>query len=173
MNMSKLIKNTILFLPAILAVMIAMIGIAVASNIEVLADGITINRNLDGDYLVSINTNGYSIDHFNITGPLDKFTVKVDNVEKDPVLIDGVLTIIVPSAISGSTYKFTFVNNKMTPNGKYLFNYNLMWGTGSSTKHIYIWTGVNAVPEIPIVALPVALIIGLAFFIQQRKNKKK
>lgn len=156
-----------------LAVIVATIGIAVASNIEVLGDGITINRNLEGDHLVTINTNGYVANHFNITGPLDKFTVKVDNVEKYPVLINGVLTIPLPSAISGSTYKFTFVNNKGAPNGKYLFNYNLIWNTESSTRTAYIQAGVNAIPEIPKVALPIAAVIGLVFFFQQRKIKEE
>jgi hypothetical protein len=165
-------KNKILIITAILAV-IAMIGIAMASNIEVLGDGITINRNLDGDHLVTINTNGYEANHLNITGPLDKFTVKVDNVEKYPVLINGVLTITVPSAISGSTYKFTFVNNKGAPNGEYIYNYDLMWSTGSSTRTAYIQAGVNAIPEIPAVALPIAAVIGLVFFLQQRKEKEE
>lgn len=166
-------KNRILIVIALLLVLKAMIGVAVASNIEVLGDGITINRNLDGDHLVTINTNGYAADHFNITGPLDKFTIKVDNIEKDPVLINGVLTITVPSAISGSTYKFTFINNKGAPNEEYLFNYNLKWNTGYSTRNAYIKTGENAIPEMPKVALPIAAAIGLVFFFQQRKIKEE
>jgi len=165
-------KNGILILTAMLAVMIAMTGTAVASNIDV-GDGISINRNLEGDHLVTINTNGYAVDHFNVTGPLDKFTVKVDNVEKDPELINGVLTITVPSAVSGSTYKFTFINNKWAPNGEYIFNYDLMWGTGSTTRHAYIQADVNAIPEFPIVALPIAAAIGLVFFFHQKNNKEE
>lgn len=156
-----------------LTVIVAMIGIAVASNIEVLGDGITINTNLDGDHLVTINTNGYAADHFNITGPLDKFTIKVDNIEKDPLLINGVPTITVPSAISGSIYKFTFINNKGTPNGEYLFNYNLISNTESSTRKAYIYAGRKVIPEIPQVALPIAAVIGLVFFFQQRKIKEE
>jgi hypothetical protein len=157
---------------AAMVLIIVMIRIAGASNIEVLGDGITIDKNLDGDHFVTIDTDGYVVDHFNITGSLDKFTVKINNVEKNPELINGILTITIPSAISGSKYNFTFVNDKGAPDGKYLINYNLMWNKVSSTRNAYIYAGVNVIPEFPKVALPIAVVIGFVFCLQQRKNKE-
>jgi len=72
------------------------------------------------------------------------------------------------------TISYTNVN---AVNGKYVVTYEAHYefdGVDSSieTREATIQTGINAIPEFPTIALPVAAVLGLMFIISSRKKKE-
>lgn len=175
-----MVKRRILFITAILAVMVAMTGIAAATDLiitradpndEIAAtDPVSVT---DGSSLILSlklqNTPDDSAIHTVTTcaiipmggAPLNGMSVTCpDSLNPggvDPSFFPDSLMITDGSANPGDMY-FLLI----AVNGTTLKYYSL----ASASRN------VNNVPEFPAVALPIAAVIGLVFFFQQRREKK-
>jgi hypothetical protein len=178
-----MMKRKILIVTAMLAVMVAMTGIAAANpfNLQIIggtnpllmADGDSVTLDLHGDtFTVGDITAGTMFDLTSnvecLTGCVGAadVTVAFASTQFGPAasgeVIDTNALTISKNAIDGAdavgaTYKVTVTAG---PNGAF--------------KEIGVATrGVENIPEFPTVALPLAAVIGLVFFFQQKKNKKE
>jgi hypothetical protein len=183
-------RNKILMITAMLAVMVAMIGIAAASGImtlqappqvmnpgdvfeqdvEVVADRPQSNPNPTINKLEIFGRADPAGNDFN---PTSVISIEISS--------DGGSTYTPGSLWTGAknsphTFKVRYSHNLAPPaTGEYEFQYNgwdnkgVTTGTADMITNIYL----NFIPEFPTVALPIAAVIGLVFFFQQRKNKKE
>ncbi|MBU4222950.1 MAG: PEF-CTERM sorting domain-containing protein [Euryarchaeota archaeon] len=168
-------KNKIVMITALLAVMMAMVGIAIAdigSGIlmdkypnATIPDGgsipITITWIGGGSqtlhwYLENIDGTAAS----EITGSDDEANSGADGiVSVDDEDNNFVLTVSDVSASVGDEFDLTVCGN---------------YRSIENCKKVSMTTGlIIGIPEFPTVALPVAAVLGLVFFFQQRKNKKE
>ncbi len=175
-------KNKMLMVIALFAVMAAMTGIAMAEDIGIAADPaeLTVSYLDTGTQLVTVTAPGGVIS-LDITGvqyngngiPFDlatTFTTKIGGVETTTYGPVG------PGTNPDSrTFIVTYGNNLNAPNGDYTINYHATYVGGDLllTKNLNVEADIIAIPEFPTVALPVAAVIGLVFFFHNRKNKEE
>lgn len=144
-----MVKRKILIITAILAVMVAMTGNAAARSVAGLVY-------VDGSSN-TIPIAGADVSAFNVASPYQQLgsTVTSD--------LDGSFVIDV------GTYSNSQIRVDATKNGKT----GTTTGPWISLISLYIANPSVPIPEFPTVAAPIAAVLGLVFFFQQRKNKKE
>jgi len=174
-------KRQILVITAMLAVMVAMTGIAAATYVNIdtsnaLTEADIISNPLDG------TTTSTNVVIGSITGSTGSRTLRVvtSNANLYAKVYEGATDTGFGNNIAASTtWSWTG-----SPNYRIL---NIdVYGTEAGTVTVYDEltgtvmgsAGVNSgsadvnVPEFPTVALPIAAVIGLVFFFQQKKKKE-
>jgi hypothetical protein len=98
-------------------------------------------------------------------------TFSVIDAEGFKVLIDGVETNSVDWSGTANTF-IVEVTNEDAPNGEYEVTFrNDNYVAGTTSVYVQLNVIITAIPEFPTVALPIAAILGLAFFMQRRKEE--
>jgi hypothetical protein len=173
-------RNKIVMIAAMLAVMVAMTGIAAAnpfnlaivggSNPLELAPGTSTVLDLKGDtfhaYDITASTAfTYSFNVTCITTGCDTSKVAVT------FPVSSNITAAAGEVVQPGNFKVEVLSS--SPVGdEYLII--LQAGPNGAKNEFGIATrGVQAIPEFPTVALPVAAIIGLVFLFQQKKKKEE
>lgn len=158
-----------------LLIAVVMIGTAVAGTIDA-------DMSLDGDPI--------TIDIGETENQFVTLVLSGDATNKDIIKIkilnvpDGISTSIdgTPGTElsdnwgESQTWEISYTNFNAA-NGNYVVTYQVEYvfdgGTsGTQTRQSSIQTGINAIPEFPTVALPIAAILGLMFIISSRKKKE-
>ena len=181
-------RNKILMITAMLAVMVAITGIAAATSVDIntsnaVGNPDTINNPLDGSTVTSTDVLLYSI-----TGPSGIRTLRVESSNPN-------LYVRVYNTAIGFNTGFTNSGNEASwtwsGSGTQSFTVEI-YGTsaasgatvtvldknggallGTGLSGIASGTADISIPEFPLVALPIAAVIALVFIFQQRKNKKE
>jgi hypothetical protein len=176
------LKNKIITIAAVLAVMVAMTGIAVGAGIAFVNDPkITIDVLETGTHLVSVSAptiKNLTINGINYTtpdgtkyttpyNPCDKFNVTIDGLTSTTCFVEGTWS-------NNKEFMINYTHNKGAANGdyevEYIANYDLTSPTGMILA-VSAKADINAIPEFPTIALPVAAVIGLMFYFHNRKRK--
>ncbi|WP_407356705.1 PEF-CTERM sorting domain-containing protein [Methanolobus sp. WCC5] len=87
------------------------------------------------------------------------------------VEIDGVATTSVDWDWEGVQTFEVKIANVNAPNGNYVITFENINGEDSSALQALVQVSLTAIPEFPTIALPIAAILGLAFFMQRRKEE--
>jgi hypothetical protein len=171
-------RPKILIITALLAMMVAMIGITAAigvSSVDAYPTPLTVGPSDFSIQKVTVTTDG----GFNIA---DIKVMGIKDPNGNPYIITDIFEVQIdtnpgPSETgltdpSGTTYNYGF-KFKGTITGNYKVKYVSNDVDSSEYSIQVIQATLNAIPVFPKVALPVAAVIGLVFFFQQRKNKKE
>jgi hypothetical protein len=123
----------------------------------------------------------YSVTVLNSVGADQKFSVEIVDAGLNDASayfnleIDGVPTAFGDAVAWTGPGSKTFnvkITNVNAPNGQYQAQFNNMDNAEGKIADIALITSnITAIPEFPTVALPVAAILGLAFFMQRRKEE--
>jgi len=181
------IRNKIVAVATLFAVMIAITGIAAAQNeIRVEPGVITIDAGGTATQEVTVTAEDGNITSLKVSGVGFKITDKFD------VFIDGEeRTSISGDFTSPKTFTVTLVNGKGGSDEDLTINYAAKFTHGDPiTKKAKIQNDIKirptptptpvvtptptppvSVPEFPTVALPIAAIMGLVFLFQYRKGR--
>ena len=145
--------------------LIAMIGTASAVSISGLPNGDTINRGEMITYTISVTGATDNVEHTLDMSGLDYFDVTIDNVP--------VTTWPWSQNFTGTgVTHIVNVTNTAAPNGLHILKVIVDDGlSGSGWNEGSINVDINAIPEFPTIALPIAAILGLAFIFQRRKEE--
>ena len=168
--MNKLIISALLIFG-----LVGMIGTAAAGSVNpslsVIGDPIIIDIGETNTQSVTLTLNGDATNQ-NIT------KIKILNVPTGiSTSIDGNPgTELTDKWGNSKTWTISYTNVNAV-NGKYVVTYEVHYefdGVDSSieTREATIQTGINAIPEFPTVALPVAAVLGLMFILSSRKKKE-
>ncbi|MCD4766714.1 MAG: PEF-CTERM sorting domain-containing protein [Methanosarcinales archaeon] len=169
-KMNKLIISALLIFG-----LVGMIGTAAAGSVNpslsVIDDPIIINIGETNTQTATLTLTGDATNQ-NIT------KIKILNVPTGiSTSIDGNLgTELTDKWGNSKTWTISYTNVNAV-NGKYVVTYEAHYefdGVDSSieTREATIQTGINAIPEFPTIALPVAAVLGLMFIISSRKKKE-
>lgn len=171
-------KTKILMITVALAVMMAFTGIAGATGILVVPDPVTVNPNTYTSHDVKVtSTLNKPVDSLEIA-----YVIKPGGLIMEPITnyfdvkIDSVVTTSVSDGGSASprTYVVEYKLKNGAPVGTYTVQYKATdTDTGVSEGHYDVPATLNAIPEFPTVALPIAAVIGLVFLLGNRKNKEE
>ncbi|MCX9011797.1 MAG: PEF-CTERM sorting domain-containing protein [Candidatus Methanoperedens sp.] len=162
-------KNKIITINAVLAVMVAMIGIAAATtaDLKVTNDPLTLDIGASGtqDVTLTLDPAGTNdVKAIAIVGLPPGISSKIDGHSG---------THLIGPWTSPKTWNVEFTNNGAA-NGEYTITYDVVYTNDQHKLRLAtIQAGITTIPEFPTVALPVAAAIGLVFFFQHRKNKKE
>ncbi len=174
------IRNKIVAVATLFAVMIAITGIAAAQNeIRVEPGVITIDAGGTATQEVTVTAEDGNIKSLTVSGDGFKITDKFD------VLIDGEeRTSISGDFPSPKTFIVTLINGKGASDEDFTISFKSTFTHGDvQTKKAKIQNDIIirptptptpvpiAVPEFPTVALPIAAIMGLVFLFQYRRRR--
>ena len=170
------LRNKMINIAALLVVMVALTGIAAAAPgvSSVVADPTPL----------TVGTAGFSIQKTTVTTDESALIADIKVVgTKDPNGNPYIITDVFDVEINN--VPGTSITGLSDPSPTtYNFGYKFKGGITGNYKIKYVSDDVesgeytvpatlNAIPEFPTVALPVAAIIGLVFFVQNRKESKK
>ena len=149
-----MVKRSILIITAMLALMVAMMGIAAATSYVV---GEV--KDVDGNLVLGAEVTAY--DENDIA-----FAVPIASVSST----DGAYAITLPDGYIKSTVRVKAIkdSNSGTAIGPKVYQIN----SPVQTVIYLVNIGNFSIPEFPAVALPIAAVIGLVFFFQQRREQK-
>jgi uncharacterized membrane protein len=144
-------------------ILISLVGAASAAH-SISADpsSATIDVGEEQIYIVTISAvpNTAILNTFSVNGA-DDFEVE----------IDGVPTTSVSWNWAGPQVFEVKVKNLNAPNGDYVLTFENANGINTQALRALVQVNVTAIPEFPTIALPIAAILGLAFFMQRRKEE--
>lgn len=153
---------------AILAVMVAMTGTAFAATTATLSvtnDPVTIGKGDTQNQEVTMTLD-----------PVVANAITKIEILDLPAGIDTKINGTAGTSLSGSwtspkTWSVDLTNTAASP-GTYTITYQVTYDNDKSqTRHATIEAGISPIPEFPTVALPIAAVIGLVFFFQNKKRK--
>jgi hypothetical protein len=176
-------RNKILMIAAMLAVMVAMTGIAAASPFLIGLNQASPNNGLAAGNPTSVPLTGTTtfsvvltaIDAGNV-GNIGTYNLTCEITPVDPTI-----TVACPSLASFNVTAVTMpfpdsvvvTTNGTAPNSNhYLIVDGVTVGTMYPDPAAEGGIRLNTVPEFPTVALPIAAVIGLVFFFQNKKKKE-
>jgi hypothetical protein len=178
-------KNTIVKIAAFLAVIIGMTGIAAADPFNLVITQASPNQTIAAPSLITLNQGAsatLSLKMSNIVisdlgqaYPVQSCSITQVSGPADPL---SAMTVSCPATLTPTTDPFyavntvTIINNNAAAGNLYslYLKYNhstatLDFGSASQT--------FSSIPEFPMVALPIASVIGLVYLFQYRRKKIK
>jgi hypothetical protein len=178
------LKNKIIVITAFLAVIVGMTGMAMADPLTPTLMQGSPNQGLVAPQPVPIGNNVgdtavLSLKLEKMYNPMDTFTVSCQVTPLFGAPAGGITATTCISPLSpGGLDPYTAVNSIVLTNNGAPANskYSLVVSVNGviNTFDVGVESRViTPIPEFPTVALPIAGVIGLVFFFQQRKNENK
>jgi hypothetical protein len=176
-------RNKLIMIIAMLAVMISMTGIAAAYDANIWnaagtgAAGNPINLHRGGN--ITLSFHGENIVAGAIGTDLPYSYVVVALATGSAVGAVGDITVTLPANFHPTAATFTdigAINVALSASAPIGAEYRVTIKGGDEAVDIDFGSpsrNFNSIPEYAVVALPVAAVIGLVFFLQNRKNKKE
>lgn len=163
-------KNRILMITAVFAVMVAMTGIAAAvttPTTSTASEPITIDAGQTVTHTATLTLDPV------ISGDIKSLTVTDLPAGIDVTIDSNSGNSLTGSWTSPKTWTVTYTNNGAA-NGVYTATYEFGYLNDlSNPRKATMQFGIITVPEFATVAMPIAAVLGLVFFFQQRKKKEE